>query len=122
MIHPVSEYTQEQKIIKPAGDRFTGRCHRVSVILFAGQNNGFNRKLRIIMGIKIPDDQVRFNTQSVQMFQSAVTADDKIIRTQIPTKTLMIPNVRSADDHATLHFLTSPSFIHINYIPGKGTF
>ena len=118
----IAENTQKQKILITTGYHLTDCSHCVRIILFAGQNNGFNRKLRIIMGIKIPDDQVRFNTQSVQMFQSAVTADDKIIRTQILPNTHIIPNVCSADDHATLHFLTSPSFIHINYIPGKGTF
>ena len=69
---------QEEFVISPP-HRFLHRKEGIRVILLSGQHDGFHVRIRLLMGVKVPDDQGRFHLQEGTMPQSAVAEDHKII-------------------------------------------
>ena len=125
MVKPFSHGADQEKIPESAPDRFLHRVHRIRIILFPGQHDGFRVGNRSFVGIKIPDNQIRFPAELPLMIQSAVAVDKPVILPQAVPDPLIAADPCSADNDASCHRLSLPfavsarknDFLVINCIP-----
>ena len=107
VVQPGPQHAQQQEVFRAAPQSFLDGVDRIRIVLDGGQHDGLDIGIRLLMGVEIPDDEIRFSVELFLMFQPAVAVDDEIVVPQQRLYSVVSCDRRTADDDAAFHYSAS---------------
>ena len=103
MVESESNDADEKKVLIASFHSFLNGVDGIGIIFFAGQNDGFDIEMGVLVRIKIPHDKVRLHRERFEVLQAAVTENEKIIFMQAAMNIFYIIDVGAADNDTAFH-------------------